>query len=130
MTKVRDALCLVLAATMLAWVGGLWAARLHQLRAPTSGDEVCTSYRAFAGALLGRGAGAEAGIRMTAARLRSVASRHPGALKSTQAAVYLQRVMALPYATRDDLLIAARPVAVECGIDWRQGYRWQLFPNH
>lgn len=124
----RDVAAVTAATAMLAGTGWLWAEELRTVHSPTSMGQVCKAYRSFAGTLLGKGANAEAAIRMTATRLQLAAdAQQPEREEATTAAGNLARVLALTYSSRDDLFIAARPVAKQCGIDWRQSYRWQIY---
>lgn len=118
----------------LASAGVAWAGAFDAAGQPTSHEVLCQDYEAFAGAILSRGVLADAGLRMRTARLAHAASRYPatpqpGSVPASEAAAPLRLLLNAPYATRRDLFIAARPVAVACGLDWRSGSMWEFAPG-
>ena len=65
-------------------------------------------------------------LRLNASLLAAMAARYPrqplpDSVPASDAGAAIQRVLSLPYSTDRDLWAAARPVAVECGVDYRTG---------
>lgn len=121
-------------AMLLGSAGTVWARTLSGWNRPAPQAVLCDDYRSFAGAVLGHGALADAGLRMTAARLQHTATRYAAAQPADSgaardAARALRLLLNAPYANRADLFIAARPVAVICGLDWRKGSDWEFAPG-
>lgn len=111
-----------------------WAHAFAERNRITSLENLCDDYRAFTGAILNSGIMADAGVRMTAARLQQSAARFPPApqpesVPATDAAPALELLLRAPYATRRDLFVAARAIAVACGLDWRNGSSWEYAPG-
>lgn len=133
-------------ATRASWAAGAsvvvciaiatatWGKALAAQNETTTRQSLCQNYSAFTGAILNSGPLADAGVRMSAARLQQSAERFPAAplpasRPAHDAAPALGLLLNAPYATRKDLFIAARPVAVECGLDWRNGSSWEYAPG-
>jgi hypothetical protein len=116
---------------VLAGAVGVWTASglavshaVHTQRTVTSRPQLCQQYDAFTDSLVpARPPGA---LRLNASRLADLAQRYPwhplpDSLPAHDAATAIRQVMALPYSTVQDLWAASRPVAVECGVDYRTG---------
>lgn len=124
------AVVVLCAATATAAWGQAFAAQNE----PTSPEAMCDDYRAFTGAILNSGILADAGVRMTAAQLQRAAEGFPSVPQTESAPAHdaapaLELLLEAPYATRKDLFIAARPIAVSCGLDWRNGSSWEYAPG-
>ncbi len=123
---MRARTLLVLAGAAVVWTASGVAVSqvVHAQRAVTSRPQLCRQYDAFTEALVpARPPGA---LRLSASRLADLAQRYPwhplpNSLPAHDAAPSIRQVMALPYSTVQDLWAAARPVAVECGLDYRTG---------
>lgn len=132
--RLQWAAAVAAVVVLLGSAGSVWARTVSQWNRPVTRTELCDDYRAFAGAVLGRGVLADAGLRMTTARLEHSATRYasagqPDSARAHDAATSLRLLLNAPYASRADLFIAARPVAVICGLDWRTGSRWEYAPG-
>lgn len=111
-----------------------WSNAFAHKHAQMTREALCADYRAFTGAILHSGILADAGVRMTAARLQQAAERFPSApqpesVPAHDAASALRLLLRAPYATRTDLFVSARPIAVACGLDWRNGSSWEYAPG-
>jgi hypothetical protein len=116
----------VVAVTIGVWTaaaGGI-AQAVHERQSTTSQDQLCQQYEAFTDALVpSRPPGA---LRLSASRLAALAARYPSrplpdSTPASEAGTAIRQVLSLPYSTDQDLWAAARPVAVECGVDYRTG---------
>lgn len=124
----------VAVSILLGSAGTVWARTIAQWDQPTTRPVLCDEYQAFAGAVIGHGPAADAGLRMTAARLQHSATgyasaQYPDSPAAGDAAAALQLLLNAPYASRKDLFVAARPIAIVCGLDWRNGSQWEFAPG-
>ncbi len=116
----------VVAVTVGVWTaaaGGIAQAE-HERQSTTSHDQLCHQYESFTDSLVpSRPPGA---LRLSASRLAALAAHYPSrplpdSTPASDAGTVIRRVLSLPYSTDQDLWAAARPVAVECGLDYRTG---------
>ena len=112
--------CLLAVGSATAWIGALAAHDQVPSRA-----ELCQGYLDLASALNETPEAQNARIR-TGAQLAEMADNYPaGKLPNSdpvsEAPRRLRAVLEAPFGTVRDLFAAARPIAVECGLDWRTG---------
>ena len=132
--RLQWAAAVAAVVVLLGSAGSVWARTVSQWNRPVTRTELCDDYRAFTGAILNSGILADAGVRMTAAQLQRAAEGFPSVPQTESAPAHdaapaLELLLEAPYATRKDLFIAARPIAVSCGLDWRNGSSWEYAPG-
>jgi hypothetical protein len=116
----------IVAVTVGMWTaaaGGI-AQAVHERQSPPSRTELCRQYETFTNALVPDRLPGQ--LRLNASRLAAMAVRYPShplpdSVPATDAGPAIEQVLSLPYSTDRDLWAAARPVAVECGVDYRTG---------
>lgn len=122
--RARTVGVVVVTAGMWTAAAGGIAQAVHERQSPPSHRQLCHQYETFTDALVpARPPGA---LRLNASLLAAMAARYPrqplpDSVPASDAGAAIQRVLSLPYSTDRDLWAAARPVAVECGVDYRTG---------
>lgn len=126
----RSVMPFAVGVSVVVSVASLWAVVAFARPPETvSREDLCRTYAELSSALDTRSLGNQVRFRRLAAQLSSEASRYPviplpDSMPAREAAESLRVVLDSSYATDRDLLIAARPVAAECGVDWRTGSTW------
>lgn len=123
MRRRTAALTVAAGCTVAAVVA--WVPALARERTPVELPEICAAYVDLAFSAMDAGPGAQSGRRRAAAHLASRASRvAPAQDSGAEVALAtlprrVERVLSVPYATADDLMVATIPAAIACHLDWR-----------